>query len=186
MNAARWIAGGAVLLAAFVLTGCMLRKKPGNTDAVDGGVRHYTDENAPKTIESREITAFSCRFETDPMHEAGLDETVLEYTFTAVRNGDTVSVHTEAVTSDRTTEKTDYEAPLSFLAELDRIVKEYDLAQHNGTFYRVSGLPPLLGADLDIAYASGETLRAGNNQSCFLPNGAMKALETLFCSQYTG
>ena len=37
-----------------------IRRKPQDTDIVDGGVRHYVDENLPKKIQSAEITCFSC------------------------------------------------------------------------------------------------------------------------------
>ena len=181
MKAVWWITGGAIALAGILLTGCMLRKKPENTDAIDGGVRHYTDENAPKTVESCEITSFSCRFETGSPDENGLDPRVRHYAFTAQKSGDAVLVTVDAVTFDSTGEKYEYQAPLSFLADLHRIVKENDLAAQNGIFYSVSGLPPLLGAALDITYASGETLCCANNQSCFLPDAAMQSLESLFC-----
>ena len=44
----------------------------------------------------------------------------------------------------------------------------------------MSGLPPDYGVKLDIQYASGESIRASNNQDCFLSLEAMEELISLF------
>ena len=56
----------------------------------------------------------------------------------------------------------------------------YEFAQHNGYSHKISGLPDMYGATLDIKYASGESIYAYDNQDCFIPFEAMKELVELF------
>lgn len=167
----------AVLLAAAaILSGCM--KATRNTDDIDGGVilDHSTD--APKTIVSTQIVSFSCEFSTLSL----MEETVLEndvYELEATLEGDLVTGSMQARRSDRHT----FTADSAFLEQLQQIVAQYDLAQFNGTVYKVSGLPDQYGAYLNVTYESEEQIYASNNQDCFLPLGAMEELWELFLSQ---
>ena len=68
----------------------------------------------------------------------------------------------------------------AFFDALQQIVAKYDLAQYNGQYYTVSGLPPDHGAKLEILYDSGESIRCSNNQSCFIPLEAAEELVSLF------
>ena len=70
--------------------------------------------------------------------------------------------------------------PCIYFDELQQIVEKYDLAQYNGQFYTVSGLPPDYGVKLEILYDSGEKIRCSNNQSCFLSIEVMEELVSLF------
>lgn len=163
-----------VIAVIVVLSGC---KKPAhNTDDVDGGVRHYVDTDAPKKIESTQIVSFSCEFSATNL---ALDSSPVAgryYTLYAEQERGSY----EARGDGDVYSKKEFTPDAAFFAALQQIVARYDLAQYNGQFYKVSGLPPDLGTILQIRYASGENISASNNQSCFLPLEAMEELVELF------
>ena len=68
------------------------------------------------------------------------------------------------------------------MTSLQEIVSKYDFAQYNGYISKVSGLPHMYGAKLDIKYASGERIYAHDNQDCFISLDAMNELVELFSS----
>ena len=68
------------------------------------------------------------------------------------------------------------------MTSLQEIVSKYDFAQYNGYISKVSGLPHMYGAKLDIKYASGESIYAHDNQDCFISLDAMNELVELFSS----
>lgn len=150
--------------------------------ATHGGVRtDKTDPDAPKAIHSTEIISFVCAFSTTQEREAGTLGRRF-YTFeAAIQNGVVTGRYHSAVKSDPgETVAAVFEADAAFMAELHDLVTELDLAKYNGLSYRVSGLPPQLGADLTVTYASGEQICARNNQTNFLTREEMEALEALF------
>ena len=67
-----------------------------------------------------------------------------------------------------------------FLGEVQILVASYSLAQYNGHDYTVAGLPDEYGAQLDVQYASRESIYAYDNQDNFLPLEAMNELLNLF------
>lgn len=71
-----------------------------------------------------------------------------------------------------------------FMNDLQKIVKNHNLVQHNGLSYRVSGLPDRFGAVLEVEYESGERIYASNNQDNYLSIAAMEALKELFRGQF--
>ena len=77
-------------------------------------------------------------------------------------------------------DKAEFEADVSFMFKLQEIVSKYDLAKHNGYTHHVSGLPDMFGEQIDIKYASGESIYAHDNQDGFLPMDAMVELIELF------
>ena len=170
----------AVLLLLAMLTGCA---QPGGPDVepeapVTGGVTDTSDPNAPKTIESTEITKFYCYFSTLTLAEPGALGN-RAFTMTAEADGDTVT-GTYQVWGEGEFDR-EFTADRAFLEELQSVVGEqYDLAQHNGHHYYVAGLPEDFGATLEVDYASGEKIRADDNQDNFLSFGAMGALRELF------
>lgn len=167
----------AALAGLALLAGCCKRSRS-DTDEVDGGVQHCEDTDAPKTVVSTEIVSFSCEFSAYCLSIDGSPVAGRYHTLYAgqgagryeARGGGTV-YEQFAFTPDAT-----------FFAALQQLVAKYDLAQYNGKFYTVSGLPPDYGAKLDIRYSSGESIRSSNNQSCFLPAEAMEAFAALFLS----
>lgn len=153
-----------------------IRRKPQDTDVVDGGVRHYVDENLPKKIQSAQITSFSCKFSS--MDRSMQDTPIAGQVFTLIATADSCTckirnrgrqIVSETFTPDQ-----------DFMRRLQEIVERYDMARNNGQHYRVSGLPPDYGIKLEVCYASGECIRIYDNQSCFLSNLAMEELAALF------
>lgn len=155
------------------------KKKTDTAIEVDGGVRHRVDTNAPKSIVSTEIVAFSCKFSAlnYSIRDFGLAGRI--FTLQADKNGGSY----EERTREKVHEKKEFSTTPEFFAALQQIVALYDFAQHNGQFYTVSGLPPDFGAVLEVRYASGESISASDNQSCFLSMEAMEALAALFQQQ---
>ena len=175
----------AMTLTFALLAGCAVPgipladpdTEPETEPEIDGGVKDSTDPNAPKTIKSTEITRFSCWFSTIPDADPGvLGNRIVQ--LTAERKGDTVygvyDVRSEGGV------KREFTAPASFMDELQGIAEMFDLAQHNGYSYHVSGIPNEFGATLDVEYASGEKIYASDNQDNFLSFGVMNALVQLF------
>lgn len=148
---------------------------PETTDEEDGGVRHYVDTNAPKEIESTQIVSFACEFSTLNL-ATDLPVAGCIYTLEATETEGSYEIRTrEGICDERS-----FAPEPGFLVMLQKIVSEYDFAQHNGQFYSVSGLPPGYGMELNIQYASGESILMSDNQSCFLSVEAMEKLIALF------
>ena len=147
------------------------------TDEIDGGTRHYVDEGAPKVIGSTQIASFSCEFSATNLAMNDSPIAGRYYTLCAAQDGGSY----EARGGGEVFGKRKFTPDAEFFDALQQIVSRYDLAQFNGQFYTVAGLPPDHGAKLDIQYDSGERIRASDNQSCFLPLEAMEELVNLFC-----
>ena len=79
----------------------------------------------------------------------------------------------------------DFTADTSFMTSLQELVSKYNFAQYNGYISKVSGLPDMYGAKLDINYASGESIYAHDNQDCFIPFEAIEEFVSFFNSAYT-
>lgn len=156
-----------------------IRRKPRDTDIIDGGVRHYVDEELPKEIQSTQIISFFCKFSS--MARLLQDTPIAGQVFTLVASADSCSCkirnrEKQLVSNAFTPDK-------DFMHRLQEIVDRYDMARNNGQHYSVSGLPPDYGIDLEVCYASGERIRIYDNQSCFLSNAAMEELTALFQQQ---
>ena len=101
---------------------------------------------------------------------------------TAVLEDNTVKAKIDWHGRDGKGEITEFETDSSFMTKLQEIVSKYDLAKHNGYTHHVSGLPNMYGEQIDIKYASGESIYAHDNQDGFLPMNAMEELIELFSS----
>jgi len=177
----KWLFYGAgiVLAAALLMTGCKIKKlSDSNTDDMDGGVvTRRDDADAPKFIESTEITDFNCTVsllsEADP---GELGHCV--YKMKATVSGETVQClldwHGES------SGKIEFETDKSFMEKLCGIITEHDLAKHNGFYHSVSGLPDVYGDIISVTYASGESIYAKDNQDGFLGKEAQYDLVMLF------
>jgi len=100
----------------------------------------------------------------------------------AVLDNDKVKVKIDLHDRNGAGNKAEFETDSSFMAKLQEIVSKYDLAKHNGYTHHVSGLPDMYGEQIDIKYASGESIYAHDNQDGFLPMEAMEELIELFSS----
>jgi hypothetical protein len=151
------------MLITMGLCGCSVFRR--DTDHIDGGVKTYNSgEDSPKVIESTEIISFE--------FEVSLYNIVLE-------DG---AVKSKIKWRDRAGggEDNDFTADASFMTSLQEIVSKYNFAKFNGYVSKVSGLPDMYGAKIDINYASGENIYAYNNQDEFVPLEAIGELVELF------
>ena len=143
---------------------------------IDGGTRIRRDTDAPKEITSRELICFSCRFSALSLMEEDTQLPRGVYDFGASKGEDgvssTVDCNNPKVLGGERREVRSEE----FLAELESLLRKYNVAQYNGQYYKVSGLPDFYGAKVDAEYASGETLYCYNNQDPFLPLDLIRAL----------
>ena len=174
-----WIIAGVLVIMALTLASC--GPHVGQTSP-EGGVQKDTSYDAPKTIESTQIIAFHCDFSAFALSAEDTRLANHAYKLEAVLENGAVKGSYHAYTRYDGEKKT-FRASHSFMDDLQQVVAEHDLAQHNDLSYRVSGLPKDCGAWLTVDYASGEHIYASNNQSCFLSFAAMEALEALFLSQ---
>ena len=177
-----WILLGLGITAAAVagcITAACCRRSAQSNDDIDGGVvkRHWAD--APKVIESTEITEFHGEISLFASYETdGLGHRVYRLG-AVVRDGEvlvTYDWHDRQGKSD----KAEYKADTDFMSRLQEIVAAHDFAQYNGYYHTVSGLPDMYGETLHIIYASGERIDVHDNQSGFLPLQAERALIMLF------
>ena len=173
-----------ILLLTMGFCGCGLFRR--NTDDIDGGVKTYNSgEDSPKVIESTEIVSFKCEFS---LIAAALEEenelSGRIYKLSAVLEDATVKSKIKWRNRAGAGEEHDFTADASFMESLQEIVSKYNFVQYNGYISKVSGLPDMYGAKLDIKYASGESIYAYNNQDCFISLDAMNELVELF-SSYT-
>ena len=143
---------------------------------MDGGVVDNSDTDAPKTIESKQLVAFDCRFSTVTDAEPGALGNHIYELQARLENGAVKGVYRVADTGEERLFRESH----AFLSEARALIETYGLAQHNGHSHTVSGLPDDFGARLDARYASGESIYASDNQENFLSRDAMEALVKLF------
>lgn len=148
---------------------------------VDGGTRIAYDTDAPKEIVSRALVQFSCRFSSVSLIEKESSLQCGLYHFSAKKNedGKGCSVSCGRVASVRD-QQLQTVRPLSFMDEIERLLRAYNVAQYNGSYYSVSGLPSFFGASVDAVFESGESVYCYNNQDPFLPISLIKELCILF------
>ena len=152
------------------------------TDDIDGGVKTYNSgEASPKVIESTEIVSFECEFSLFAAvleEESELDGR--NYKLSAVLEDGAVKSKIKWRDRAGAGEEHDFTADASFMTNLQEIVSKYNFAQYNGYISKVSGLPDMYGAKIDIKYASGESIYAYDNQDCFISIDAIKELVKIF------
>lgn len=143
---------------------------------VDGGVTDNSDPNAPKTIESTQITSFVCWFSTMDAAEPGALGNHIYELQAKLENGAVKGTYQVRDTG----EERSFRASHNFLNEIQGLVEMYDLVQYNGHSITVAGLPGEYGAQLEVQYASRESIYAYDNQDNYLSWGAMNELLKLF------
>lgn len=180
----KWLFIGLVAVFAAAIVGggiaALCRRRPNiETDDIDGGVvkRYWAD--VPKVIKSTEIVTFHFEISLFAACKTdGLGHRV--YTLDAALKAGEVLVKYDWYDRQGGRDKGEYKADADFMTRLQEIVAAHNFAQHNGYYHTVSGLPDMYGESLDIIYASGERIYVHDNQSCFLPHEAEKALIMLF------
>lgn len=172
---------GIVLLAALVAV-CFAKQKNASTDDIDGGVvTRRSGDDAPKVIHSTQISSFRLIASLYAVVDPGDLENCL-YTFEAERKEEAVVCrfkrHNRADAKDCC--DLSFETDAAFMDDMQTIIARYDLAQYNGFYHSVSGLPDMYGDSLYVSYDSGETIEASDNQGDFLPLEAIRDLRDLF------
>lgn len=142
----------------------------------DGARLEGWEPQAPKEIPDSRIAAFYCRFSAVDIPQEDSLLSGKHYRLQADEKGGTYCAW-DREQYRKTVRFTPDEA---FMAALQGWVTTHQIAKFNGYFARVSGLPDLYGAQLEIRYASGQTIQASDNQDCFLPLKAMEDLEAIF------
>lgn len=161
-------------LLTTMLVGCDKATEPAEPTGSDEPTGQTINQSydAPKTIESTEITTFRCAFYAPDGYV---------YELKAERGEDGVVQGSYLSRGhDDTAETLTFEADASLLTGLQGIVSKRNLAQHNGHSVHTAGLPDLFGAELSVRYASGESIDAKDSQWCFLSEAAMADLTALF------
>ena len=141
--------------------------KNSDTDDVDGGVRHYHDDGAPKSVSSDVITDFLCEGRRTFSDDNG-NENTIRYRASVKADGSTVKCSYKYHDRFGHSDHLIFTADLSVTRQLYLLFVKYDLAQYNGITYRVSGLPSGFGSVISIDFEGGERVYSSNNQSCFL------------------
>lgn len=178
----KWKAAVIPILAlALITTGCGDKKTDDPWIDPPGSSYDYTDPDAPKTIESKEIISFEYEFPAADLNEQKDRDIPYEIcTFTLTRETDNAICAGHS--SGYADEVFDFEfsVPLSTLDDLQVIVDRHDLAQVNGIDKGIQGIPPFYATHLSVKYASGESIYASDNSAHVLPLDATAELYDFF------
>lgn len=145
-------------------------------DPGDGYREDRSDPDAPKTVESTTIIEFDCRFSTLDDAEPGALGNHIYQLWAKLENGAVKGSYALRDTGG----ETPFRADPGFLAKVYALAAQYDLAQCNGHFAQVMGLPGGYGFDLEIRFASGEKILAADNCDNLLPKGFCEDAAALF------
>ena len=176
---------GAVTAALIGLVGYVLvqevQKRVSSDETVceDGGVIDRSTEDVPKKIASEKIVSFRCVYSR--LADVDCDASACcVYDFRAELLDGIVRCSVQWYDRQGSGDDFAFERDPSFLTLLQQVVADYEFCTYNGLYHAVSGLPDMYGADLSVVYASGETIDAYDNETCFLPSDAAEALSDLF------
>ena len=175
MRATKGLRAMALTLTAifglFSFFGC---RKNNPDEPVAGGTVTHVDPDAPKIVESKELTAFSAelflsnRWYGDEQHE-------FVFTVSPDQNG--------ALAASEANSGVSLPADEELLTGLASIIAEYDLASQNGLYDVTAGLPPEAWAHpFHAAYASGEEISFTVNNQPFSAWG--EAVYDLYASWF--
>ena len=141
------------LLTLFGLSGCKEDAAP-EPEPIDGGTTTHTDANAPKVIESKDITEFSVDFYLSNRWRGDEER---YFRFAVKEEGGVLTASEEESGISRP-------ADASLLTALQEIIDKYDLVKENGIYQVTAGLPTEYQArTLFVKDASGETLTFTTN-----------------------
>ncbi len=132
----------------IVLASCTL--SPDQEEMMPGGVTDFSNKNAPKTIDSKDIESFRTWF-VYPDEQGGYTR----YDFAAEKQDDGTVELTWKLEDEETTIVVDAE----FLLSLQEIIDKHKLASYNGIDKVTSGLPyEYEPSHLHCDYESGEKI----------------------------
>jgi hypothetical protein len=166
-----------VLVLCLIFTGCSENlAESGGT----GGIRDWTNPDAPKSIASKEISVFEYEFNCDFFWYYDREQTYDYCSFHLVRQQDGALCTAWGYGQGDAAFDVEFMAPLSSLDALQALVDEHDLAKSNGTDRTVEGIPEHAGSYLYVKYASGESIYAYDNRSGVIDNIATLELFDFF------
>ncbi len=153
----------ALLCAAllFTLAGCDYSLEPqpdSEPEPIAGGTTNNTDPDAPKEIESKDITSFYATFywTGEWINEYGGNQ----YEFKASLNED------GSITAEETSQGISLTGSGGLMEKLQEIIDDNDLAAQNGVYEVTAGLPPEFDhCSVNVDYASGENLTFTTNNN---------------------
>ncbi|MBR5641871.1 MAG: hypothetical protein IKW92_07050 [Firmicutes bacterium] len=141
------------LLVLFLLTACTQETEP-EPEPIDGGTTTHIDANAPKAIESKDITAFSLNCYLSNRWR-GDEERFFRFKIEEENGVLTASEERSGISRP---------ADAALLTALQEIIDKYELVKNNGIYKVTAGLPPeFQESTLFAGYASGETLTFTRN-----------------------
>ncbi len=144
----------------------------------------HSVEDAPKTIESRDLVVFICEFTTEEIDgeitvPAGTYQ--LEARLESTHDGDIVKgIYRFGDFDDMEGIGATFEATPAFMEKLQMIVAKNDLAKENGRHLTTEGRPEDSGSSYYLEYADGEYVSAGDNAENFISTETMAELYELF------
>ena len=148
MKSLKFILTALLVVTSIGITSMVHSKNSDTAPEECGGRSNYSDSNAPKKIESKEIVSCNIEF-------PGNEKNSREYYSLEMEKRDGWVLYK--------LNRKDYEAPLSSLDELQKIIDRFDMAKKNGDRHETHGIPEGLGYKLYVKYASGEYISAYDN-----------------------
>ena len=153
-----------------------------NHDDIDGGTHIKRNENLPKTIQSTEITNFEVEFSLTCFIDSNDPDKDWNGHFLLsckLQDGKVCCRYCHTKRYEGNLDFT-FEAQPDFLTELEKIVREEDIAKFNGYSSITSGLPDMFGSSVSVDYASGEYIYTCDNQDIHLPLTFLRKCKALF------
>lgn len=163
----RNIVSPIILLMAVIgtLLGCSAGgndvKKPQNADVdvIEGGTTTHTDTQAPKVINSDNLVGFKNNFFLFDENGSEFDAS---YCF-EVKDSESGQ---KLLTCEKNGQTFDCEIDSAVMSGIQKIIKEYSLANYNGTDKFTAGLPPEYDlSEFYALYDTGETIRFSDNNN---------------------
>ena len=164
-----------ILMMLFSLFSCAVEE---DIDIEDGGHFSNTDVNAPKKIESTQLTEIEC----DYFVEDRENEAFGRYCLSAEKEEDLVKGQYEFKEMDSPLVSVcfPFETDTGFMDKLEEVLRRYDAAQYNGIYEEEIGIDPEYSFSFHATFASGETISCYDNSGPCFPLELMRELADLF------
>ena len=176
------VVGIRIISSRHVMDGPGMVNEPA-AEPIDGGHYDKSDPNASKEVKSEDLTEFYFDGAPGEFDDEALP--ALRYMFSAKLEGGKLSGVYTVLNRDDSELKKKFTSDKALMVKLNEIIKSYDLPSFNGLYEMTAGIPNDYGAELEAVYASGETIEAYSNDSCFISVEAFKEIERLF-AEYAG
>jgi len=142
------------LMFLFLLSGCFAPQP--------NGTRHsHTNTDAAKTIKSKDITSFTCVFNTGTVYDYPGNFTNCTFTMKKTDDG---CVCTAKGYSKKNSFDVEFNASNEALTELQKIIDDKNVVSCNGIHNNTNGVE-MYGGSVYVEYSSGENIEASDNTS---------------------